>query len=746
MGSTQKSTVFQVVKTKKNGSKVAVSAQRGAEVTSTNPQRGHGYILTSSQRSAAVSLSPSQRRPEAPNITTPHSTSDHTRSVSPQPGSSLSAALPTRGAESRSRTEASRHSSPHRKGQQTQTPAVHAYRNTSQFREEVTRRGGESRPARDVSHHASSTPDAKSSRRLSFVDQKDNLQSQILQEEDPPSKVQNPQGVRVPRRISTHPKDEAVQTEPIRRTIGESKSLRNPSRPEHGSSRISADHRTVLKRIPGQEPEIGLHSSIPSEHKSLQRNVNLESSFKLSVLRDLEGLQRVSASSEPESLHKHSAYTEAKAVPKILISSEVESNVRSPIRGDGEVSRRVTISPGRHSVQSAARATVRTVTESPHKSMFVTSEPMYKQQVQKPLESIYIPQGHASRYPEPSRKPSIHAELELTPRPLPPRSLPRYGPGSSWWALLNPEIEMPQSRPTTPDFEPESPPPLDPLSSLFEVDSSPFCKDLMFQREKASPSPPATPKESLSQALLREVPQASKHTCKQPIQRFSAFFLDVSEEMQNRVIWWLKDEEIKRFLEDTTDDAELSKFVKDFPGSESCHPPEAKTWVPRPQAPDVCDDDLEFRPPSWPQSSDSQQYFCAPAPLSPSARPRSPWGKLDPYDSSEDDKEYVGFATLPNQVHRKSVKKGFDFTLMVAGESGLGKSTLVNSLFLTDLYRDRKLLSAEERIMQTVEITKHAVDIEEKGVRLRLTIVDTPGFGDAVNNTECNILGATKSS
>lgn len=41
-----------------------------------------------------------------------------------------------------------------------------------------------------------------------------------------------------------------------------------------------------------------------------------------------------------------------------------------------------------------------------------------------------------------------------------------------------------------------------------------------------------------------------------------------------------------------------------------------------------------------------------------------------------------------------------------------------------------------ERIMQTVEITKHMVDIEEKGVKLRLTIVDTPGFGDAVDNTE----------
>ncbi|XP_051829168.1 septin-5 isoform X1 [Antechinus flavipes] len=101
------------------------------------------------------------------------------------------------------------------------------------------------------------------------------------------------------------------------------------------------------------------------------------------------------------------------------------------------------------------------------------------------------------------------------------------------------------------------------------------------------------------------------------------------------------------------------------------------------------------------------------------------------------DKQYVGFATLPNQVHRKSVKKGFDFTLMVAGESGLGKSTLVNSLFLTDLYKDRKLLNAEERINQTVEILKHTVDIEEKGVKLKLTIVDTPGFGDAVNNTQC---------
>ncbi|XP_043942623.1 septin-4-like [Protopterus annectens] len=98
---------------------------------------------------------------------------------------------------------------------------------------------------------------------------------------------------------------------------------------------------------------------------------------------------------------------------------------------------------------------------------------------------------------------------------------------------------------------------------------------------------------------------------------------------------------------------------------------------------------------------------------------------------------YVGFATLPSQVHRKSVKKGFDFTLMVAGESGLGKSTLIDSLFLTDLYKERQLTDAADRISQTLEILKHAVDIEERGVKVKLTIVDTPGFGDALDNSDC---------
>ncbi|KAJ2947814.1 hypothetical protein O0L34_g9602 [Tuta absoluta] len=98
---------------------------------------------------------------------------------------------------------------------------------------------------------------------------------------------------------------------------------------------------------------------------------------------------------------------------------------------------------------------------------------------------------------------------------------------------------------------------------------------------------------------------------------------------------------------------------------------------------------------------------------------------------------YVGFANLPNQVYRKAVKKGFEFTLMVVGETGLGKSTLINSLFLTEVYDKDKHPGPSLRVKKTVGVETSVVLLKENGVNLTLTIVDTPGFGDAVDNSNC---------
>ncbi|XP_034942980.1 septin-7 isoform X5 [Chelonus insularis] len=97
---------------------------------------------------------------------------------------------------------------------------------------------------------------------------------------------------------------------------------------------------------------------------------------------------------------------------------------------------------------------------------------------------------------------------------------------------------------------------------------------------------------------------------------------------------------------------------------------------------------------------------------------------------------YVGFANLPNQVYRKAVKKGFEFTLMVVGESGLGKSTLINSMFLADIY-SAEYPGPSLRVKKTVAVETSKVLLKENGVNLTLTVVDTPGFGDAVDNSNC---------
>ncbi|KAJ5489590.1 Septin [Penicillium diatomitis] len=98
---------------------------------------------------------------------------------------------------------------------------------------------------------------------------------------------------------------------------------------------------------------------------------------------------------------------------------------------------------------------------------------------------------------------------------------------------------------------------------------------------------------------------------------------------------------------------------------------------------------------------------------------------------------HVGFDSITSQIERKLLKRGFQFNVMCVGQTGLGKSTLVNTIFASHLIDSKGRLTPNEPVRSTTEIQTVSHIIEENGVRLRLNIVDTPGYGDQVNNDRC---------
>ncbi|TKA80907.1 hypothetical protein B0A55_01677 [Friedmanniomyces simplex] len=89
---------------------------------------------------------------------------------------------------------------------------------------------------------------------------------------------------------------------------------------------------------------------------------------------------------------------------------------------------------------------------------------------------------------------------------------------------------------------------------------------------------------------------------------------------------------------------------------------------------------------------------------------------------------------------KKNVKKGIQFCLMVCGASGTGRTTFVNTLCNRSVLPgkdsdDPSTAHHEEGIKikpQTIEL-----ELDEEGTRVSLTVVDTPGFGDNIDNEAC---------
>ncbi|KAG0155942.1 hypothetical protein PDIDSM_3115 [Penicillium digitatum] len=86
---------------------------------------------------------------------------------------------------------------------------------------------------------------------------------------------------------------------------------------------------------------------------------------------------------------------------------------------------------------------------------------------------------------------------------------------------------------------------------------------------------------------------------------------------------------------------------------------------------------------------------------------------------------------------KKNVKKGIQFCLMVCGASGTGRTTFVNTLCGKQVLEGKDADdAANAHLEEGVRIKPVTVELEldEEGTRIALTIVDTPGFGDQIDN------------
>ncbi|XP_045141869.1 septin-12 isoform X1 [Echinops telfairi] len=115
-----------------------------------------------------------------------------------------------------------------------------------------------------------------------------------------------------------------------------------------------------------------------------------------------------------------------------------------------------------------------------------------------------------------------------------------------------------------------------------------------------------------------------------------------------------------------------------------------------------------------------------------SSRPPSPRSPV----CGEKLSSYVGIEAVLDQLKIKAMKMGFEFNIMVVGQSGLGKSTMVNTLFKSKVWKSSPQ-GLGGPTPQTLQLQSVTHVIEEKGVKLKLTVTDTPGFGDQINNDKC---------
>ncbi|KAJ1974589.1 Septin-6 [Dimargaris verticillata] len=98
----------------------------------------------------------------------------------------------------------------------------------------------------------------------------------------------------------------------------------------------------------------------------------------------------------------------------------------------------------------------------------------------------------------------------------------------------------------------------------------------------------------------------------------------------------------------------------------------------------------------------------------------------------------LGIDYLPDEVLRRIKKRTFAFNLMCVGSSDLGKTTFINTLFHTDLVPDLDATIQAEADAPLEQIQPYMALVEEDGVQLQLTALDTPSLEQS--SGKCQVL------
>lgn len=91
----------------------------------------------------------------------------------------------------------------------------------------------------------------------------------------------------------------------------------------------------------------------------------------------------------------------------------------------------------------------------------------------------------------------------------------------------------------------------------------------------------------------------------------------------------------------------------------------------------------------------------------------------------------IGVSSLPDQYVNLQLKKGFSFNVMCIGSTGIGKTSLLQTLFRQSFTDD-----PHPNRSTSVSLVSHHYEMIEGNVNLKVTFIESRGFGDQIDKSQ----------